>query len=89
MQVLIFPMFFLSGAFFPLTAVPTWMSLLSKINPLTYGVDAFRQIILNSQVPPEIIQNLVLYPLHTDALFLAAFSAAMVGAAVYAFNRKI
>ncbi len=88
MQVLIFPMFFLSGAFFPLTAVPTWMAILSKINPLTYGVDAFRQIILNAQIPPEIIKSIVLYPIHINALFLAVFSAVMISAAVFAFNRK-
>ncbi len=88
MQVLIFPMFFLSGAFFPLTAVPTWMTIISKINPLTYGVDAFRQIILNTQIPPEIIKSIVLYPIHINALFLIVFSAVMISAAIFAFNRK-
>ncbi len=88
MQVLIFPMFFLSGAFFPLTAVPLWMSALCKINPLTYGVDALRQIILNSQISPEVIKNIVLYPIHINVLFLVGFSAVMIFAAVFAFNRK-
>ena len=49
MQLLILPMFFLSGAFFPLTAVPGWMKFLSMINPLSYGVDAMREMILRSQ----------------------------------------
>jgi len=89
MQVLIFPMFFLSGAFFPLTAVPAWMSVLSKINPLTYGVDAFRQIILNSQISPEVIKSIVLYPIHINVLFLVLFSSVMIFAAVFAFNRKL
>lgn len=88
MQVLIFPMFFLSGAFFPLTAVPLWMSIISKINPLTYGVDSFRQIILSSEVSQEVIKKIILYPLHIDALFLAAFSIIMISAAVLAFNKK-
>lgn len=88
MQVLIFPMFFVSGAFFPLTAVPGWMAALSNINPLTYGVDAFRQILLNSQISQEVIESIVLYPIHINALFLIIFSAVMVAAAVYAFNRK-
>ncbi len=88
MQVLIFPMFFLSGAFFPLTAVPYWMSIVSKINPLTYGVDSFRQIILSSEVSREVIQKIVLYPLYIDALFLVAFSTIMIFAAVLAFNKK-
>lgn len=88
MQIFIFPMFFLSGAFFPLTAVPKWMEILSKIDPLTYGVDAFRQIILSNQVPSQIIERLVLYPIYTDALFLIVFAAIMVLAAVTAFNKR-
>ncbi len=88
MQVLIFPMFFLSGAFFPLTAVPPWMSIISKINPLTYGVDSFRQIILGSEVPQEAIKKIILYPIYIDTLFLVAFSLVMISVAVLAFNKK-
>lgn len=88
MQVIVFPMFFLSGAFFPLTKVPVWMLILSNLNPLTYGVDAFRQIILSSPISLAVIKNLVLYPLHIDGLFLMGFSIFMIVAAVYTFNRK-
>lgn len=88
MQVLIFPMFFLSGAFFPLTAVPKWMSVLSKINPLTYGVDAFRQILLNKEVTQAAIQKIIIYPVRIDALFLIIFSAIMISLAVLAFNKE-
>ncbi|MGI6335437.1 MAG: ABC transporter permease [Minisyncoccales bacterium] len=87
-QILIFPMFFISGAFFPLTSVPSWMSVLSYINPLTYGVDAIRQIILGNQVASNILNNLSLHPISVDALFLVAFSAVMVSAAVFAFNKR-
>lgn len=88
MQVLVFPMFFLSGAFFPLTAVPQWMSILSRINPLTYGVDAFRQILLNHEVAQATIQKIIIYPVHIDALFLIIFSAIMISLAVLAFNKE-
>lgn len=47
-NVLVFPMFFLAGVFFPVDSVPLWMEILSKINPVTYGVDAIRQIFLGS-----------------------------------------
>lgn len=86
MQVLIFPMFFLSGAFFPLTAVPSWMAWLAKIDPLTYGVDAMRQIILNSQTPNQVLSRIILYPVYVDLLFLLIFSAVMILAAVFAFR---
>ncbi len=87
-QILIFPMFFLSGAFFPLTAVPMWMAVLSYINPLTYGVDAFRQVILTGDIPQETAARIFLFPLHLDGLFLLGFTTIMVLAAVVAFNKR-
>ncbi|MDK2822414.1 MAG: type transport system permease protein [Clostridia bacterium] len=44
MNFLIMPMFFLSGALFPLKGVPAWMEALMRMDPLTYGVDAIRNI---------------------------------------------
>ncbi|MFH1183283.1 MAG: ABC transporter permease [Candidatus Moraniibacteriota bacterium] len=88
MQLFIFPMFFLSGAFFPLTSVPSWMVVLSRINPLTYGVDATRQIILGTQVDPGVIAKLVIHPVYIDALFLFAFSLLMITISAIAFNQK-
>ncbi len=39
---LVLPIFFLSGALFPLTSLPVWMKVLADINPLSYGVDVLR-----------------------------------------------
>jgi ABC-2 type transport system permease protein len=89
MQILVFPMFFLSGAFFPLNAVPLWMRALSNINPLTYGVDAIRQILLGNHVASAILSNLSLHTITINALFLLGFSAVMVSAAVWAFNKRV
>ncbi len=49
-QVIIFPLMFLSGVFVPVNNVPTWMAVISKINPVTYGVDAIRQIVLGKEI---------------------------------------
>ncbi len=46
MNLLLMPMFFLSGAMFPLQGLPGWMTFLTKINPLTYGVDMLRGVAL-------------------------------------------
>lgn len=46
MQMLMFPMVFLSGVFFPLGGLPRWMGILVRINPVTYGVAPIRQIVL-------------------------------------------
>lgn len=83
MQVLFFPMFFLSGAFFPLTEVPYWLELLSKIDPLTYGVDAFRQVMLGNQA----IAGLTLTSLPIDALILIGFFIVFIIPATINFNR--
>jgi ABC-2 type transport system permease protein len=89
MQLLVFPLFFLSGAFFPLTTVPSWMALLAKINPLTYGVDAIRQIILKPQTPSQVLNRITLFPIYVNLSFLLIFSIVMLLAAVFAFNKKI
>lgn len=88
MQILIFPMFFLSGAFFPLTAAPGWMLWLSQISPLTYGVDGMRQIILDVQTSHEAVSKIVLYPLRIDVLLLIIFSLVTISAATIVFNRR-
>jgi ABC-2 type transport system permease protein len=36
--------------FFPVNNVPAWMAVISKINPVTYGVDAIRQIVLGNEI---------------------------------------
>ena len=51
MQMLMFPMMFLSGVFFPLQDLPSWMSVIVKINPASYGVAAIRQVVLGN--PPD------------------------------------
>ena len=45
MNFLIMPLYFLSGAMFPLVSAPRWMQVLMRIDPLTYGVDALRNVI--------------------------------------------
>ncbi|GAB2825210.1 hypothetical protein GCM10027176_32060 [Actinoallomurus bryophytorum] len=45
MQMAMMPMMFLSGALFPLSGLPGWLSLLTRINPLTYAVDPLRHVV--------------------------------------------
>lgn len=42
MNLLLMPMWLLSGAFFPITSAPTWIQWVMRLNPLTYGVAALR-----------------------------------------------
>jgi ABC-2 type transport system permease protein len=41
-QFLVFPLYFLSGALYPLNGVPTWLRYVAECNPLSYTVDAMR-----------------------------------------------
>jgi len=87
MQVLVFPMFYLSGSFFPLTDVPLWMTVVSRIDPLTYGVDAFRSILLGDDMSPAIAGAMIAHPLYINALCLLGISCVLLAAAVRGFRR--
>jgi ABC-2 type transport system permease protein len=53
MQLLLFPMLFLSGALFPLNGLPGWLTVITRINPLTYAVAPLRQVVFAAQnMPP-------------------------------------
>ena len=45
MQLLVLPLFFLSGAIFPVSGLPRWLEILNRIDPLTYAVDAMRKVV--------------------------------------------
>ncbi len=88
MQLLIFPMFFLSGTFFLLKEAPQWIQIVAKISPLTYAVDAFRRVMLGSALSATAAQKILVYPLSLDVVCLLAFSCVTVAAAVVAFTRQ-
>jgi ABC-2 type transport system permease protein len=46
-QLLIMPMLFLSGALFPLSNLPGWLHVLTRINPVTYAVDPMRHAVFS------------------------------------------
>jgi ABC-2 type transport system permease protein len=46
MNIIIFPLFFLSGALFPLENLPPWVRYISYLDPLTYGVDGLRSVLI-------------------------------------------
>jgi ABC-2 type transport system permease protein len=88
MNFLMMPMFFLSGAFFPLRGVPLWLAWLSRLDPVTYGVDALRQQTLRHSVPAGLLATLALHPIRTDVLVMIGLSIAFVIPAVWLFGRQ-
>ena len=90
MQMLMFPMVFLSGVFFPMQGLPSWMSVLVKLNPATYGVAPIRQVMLGTA--PDSPFNIILFG-HTMSIWentavLAAFGTAMILLAMWSFGNQ-
>ncbi len=84
MNFLIMPLFFLSGAMFPLKGVSPWMETLMRLDPLTYGVDALRNI-MYAQTPQS--SYLVQFSLRFDLLVVAVMALLFVAMGSVAFNR--
>jgi ABC-2 type transport system permease protein len=76
------PLFFLSGALFLIQKLPDWMQVISKANPLTYGVDALRNIILGAVWQPFQVQ-----PLYFDLAVVGVFDLVMILIGTWAFTR--
>jgi ABC-2 type transport system permease protein len=47
MQMIVLPMFFISGALFPVSNLPGWLAVLNRIDPLTYAVDPMRRLVFS------------------------------------------
>lgn len=73
----VFPLFFLSGALFPLDNLPAWLSVLTTADPATYGVDALRNSLLGTG------SNSI----EIDLAVLAGYTAALGLFGAYSFGR--
>jgi ABC-2 type transport system permease protein len=94
MSFFMMPMFFLSGALFPLTNVPRWMEILSELNPASYGVDLIRQIVFRFlDVPSPILDGLKMSVLGVeigvieDLIIVAAFALLFILLGIRSFTR--
>jgi ABC-2 type transport system permease protein len=58
-QMFLLPMFFLSGALYPLSNLPTWLRALTRIDPLTYAVDPMRRAVFAHLAIPAAAQRLL------------------------------
>jgi ABC-2 type transport system permease protein len=77
MNFLIMPLFFLSGALFPLDNLPKWITVVAYFNPLSYGVDALRQLLVSAAQ----------FSLFFDVLMLALFSIILLAIGSYLFSK--
>jgi len=73
-------LFFPSGAVYPTQAFPTWMKAITVVDPFTYAVHGFKEIVL---------KNTGLLAIAPDLLFLLGFSVISMGVATLLFRRTL
>jgi ABC-2 type transport system permease protein len=70
---IIFPLFFLSGALYPVNNLPVFVRVLSYIDPLTYGIDGLRGTMINVAAHSLALNLLVMGAFALVMLFLGAY----------------
>ena len=90
MQMMMFPMIFLSGVFFPLDGLPAWMNVLVKINPATYGIAPIRQVMLGASTESPFAITLFghVISLWENIAILVVFWVIMMVLAVWSFSNQ-
>jgi ABC-2 type transport system permease protein len=81
MNFIVMPMFFLSGALYPVNKLPVILKLISRLNPLTYGIDALKHTIFTEKLISD-------FSLLTDVSILIVAAALFVTFAGILFERK-
>lgn len=84
MNFLVMPMFFLSGAMYPVSSMPPVLRECSHINPLTYGIDIFKHVLLRDSTPPLGPE----FPLLSDLLIVTVIAVLMITLAALSFRSK-
>lgn len=78
MNLVLFPMWLLSGALFPITGASTWLGWIMKLNPLTYGMSSLRHILYTgnptlSEGLPPLSQSILITSLFGIIALIVAF----------------
>jgi ABC-2 type transport system permease protein len=94
--MLVLPLFFLSGALYPLTNLPTWLSVLTRLDPLTYVVGPMRHAVFDhltmspaaaNLLSPSITWNGWPVPLWLSLSIVALMGLGMMTVAIIEFSR--
>ncbi len=95
MQMVVMPMFFISGALFPVTHLPGWLAVLNRLDPLTYAVDPMRRIVFEhlhiahaarAALDPGVSWWGWRVPTLLEIAIVAAMGLAMLGVAIWKFG---
>jgi ABC-2 type transport system permease protein len=95
MQMVIMPMFFLSGALFPVADLPGWLAVLNRLDPLTYAVAPMRslvfgQLALSAEAEAALNPGITWFgwtvPVALEIATVAVLGLVMLGIAIWEFN---
>lgn len=95
-QFFVMPMFFLSGAMFPLSGLPSWLSALTKLDPLTYAVDPLRRAVFSQLSVPKAALRVLnpgvswdgwRLPVAVELGMVGLMAVVLLAAAMVAFSR--
>jgi ABC-2 type transport system permease protein len=99
MNFLVMPLYFLSGAMFPMASAPIWMKTMMSADPLTYGVDAIRNVVFTetsiavgavSKPLAEIAREagLIRWTLGFDVSLMALAAVTLTAAGAWMFSKS-
>ena len=95
MNFLMMPIFFLAGALFPLQGLPAWMTVLTRLDPASYGIDPLRQTVLGAAgIPSAVLDRLKLtlfgqaLPVWAEEGILVGFGLLLLTLAIRSFQQR-
>ena len=93
MNMLMMPMIFLSGVFFPVSNLPGWMNVLVKVNPATYAIDPIRRTFMESMANREVLPFRLTVWGHAmstfdEVLIIAVFGVVMIVLAMWSLSAQ-
>jgi ABC-2 type transport system permease protein len=95
MQVVVMPMFFLSGALYPLNSLPGWLRALTRVDPITYAVDPMRRLVFDhlnvssiaqARLAPGVTWNGWVIPVLLELGLVALIGLIMLGLGIWEFR---
>ena len=95
-QMLVMPLFFLSGALYPLHGLPTWLSVLTRIDPLTYAVGPMRHAVFSHLTLGPVAEGVLSpsitwlgwpVPIPLSLAIVAAMGLGMMAVAIVTFSK--
>jgi ABC-2 type transport system permease protein len=96
MQMIVMPMFFISGALFPAIGLPVWLTVLNRIDPMAYAVDPMRKLVFSHlsvspaarhALDPGISWWSFHVPWLMEAAIILLLGLVMLGIAIWEFSR--